>query len=107
MVPAAYTAVHLDCPWAKQVAKIDEKREGLRGVKLPKEVADALDALKQELKLEDYELEEIELNAKKLVAADAFMETKGKLALQYLDSEAAYHRGERAATQAAADEEEE
>ena len=107
VVPAAYTAVHLDCPWAKQVAKIDEKREGLRGVKLPKKVAEALEALKQELNLEDYELEEIELNTKKLLAADAFMETKGKLALKYLDSEMAYHRGEREATQAAADEEEE
>ena len=107
VVPAAYKAVHLDCPWAKQVAKIDEKRESLRGVKLPKKVADALEALKQQLNLEDYELEEIELNAKKLLAADAFMETKGKLALKYLDSEMAYHRGEREATQAAPVEEEE
>ena len=99
VVPLAYRALHLDCEWAKQVAKIDEKREGLRGVKLPKVVLEALDSLKKELTLEDYELEEIELNVKKLVSGDAFMATKGKLALKYISAEAAYHRGERNTTQ--------
>jgi hypothetical protein len=107
VVPVTYKAVHLDCSWARQVAKVEEKREGLRGVTLPTEVTDALDALKQGLELEDHELEEMELNTKKLVAADAFMKTKGKLALKYLAAEAAYHRGERGATQAADEEEDE
>jgi hypothetical protein len=98
VVPVAFTALHLDCAWARQVAKIDEKRD-LRGVTLPEEAARALEAMKAEFtSLEDYELEEIELNTKKLVAADAFMKTKGALALKYLEAEAAYHRGEREAT---------
>ena len=86
----------------KQVAKIDEKQEGLRGIKLPKLVLEALDSLKKELALEDYELEEIELNVKKLVSGDAFMATKKKLALKYISAEAAYHHGERNTTQVTA-----
>jgi hypothetical protein len=86
VVPVKYAAYLFDSPFAKQVNSIDNSKlsSEIQIANYPA-VASALKDLETEFQFSNVEMESFKIPAKKLLYADTFLQTKSRLALDYID----------------------
>ena len=107
IVPASYEAILFDSPWAKRVNAIDDsKRSRTLNLGGYSDIVSALESLEADAKLSSNEVLDIKIPVKKLLMADEFMDTKGKLAKSYIDALRSFYIPAEKAEEDSADEEE-
>ena len=90
VVPIKYEAYCFDSPFAKLVSTIDDSKLS-SDIKIPEEIQEALDELEQDAKLSSLDMRGFKTPLKKLLYADTYMFTNGRLAKTYIDSLRSYY----------------
>ena len=90
VVPIQYEAYFFDSPFAKLVNTIDDTKLS-SDIKIPEEIQEALDELEQDAKLSSLDMRGFKTPLKKLLYADTYMFSNGRLAKTYIDSLRSYY----------------